>query len=72
MPNLCPERSELEALAPLSAQQVQSVLTNCNLIGADDNATYLNWVAKFNVLPPPPTGGFQPNLAAWIAANYNP
>lgn len=72
MPNLCPTREQLEGLAPLTAQQVEWVIDVCGLAGADDNETYANWVAKFNILPPPPTGGFHPTLAAWIAANYTP
>ena len=70
MPNLCPEPSELAALRPLSASQVQATITNCGLAGATDLDTYNAWKAKFNILPPPPTGGFQPNLVSWIAANY--
>lgn len=61
-------------MAPISAQQAASVIEHCGLEGATDHETALNWSRIFNFLPPPENwpSMFQPNLAAWIAANYAP
>ena len=70
--NNCPTPSVLAALAPLSAQQVESVNTCCEFTGTD-REKYQQWKDTFNWLPPPPpNGNFQPNFNAWVAANYLP
>jgi len=68
----CPTKAVLESMAPLSVAQVTGIIADCGFTGTDKQK-YEQWVASFNWLPPPPpANNFQPNFAAWVAANFNP